>query len=267
MKTIFSQDILKEPVNQIAELTSLDGMPDAKQMHQTRVAIKRLRACLRLVSDQLETAPLHDKARELSAHLSGSRDQHVAAKLLDKLSSTSREAETGEYFQSVKATILGDENTEQPELEVIRGLANEIRGDFEKLPHYDIPLKKLKKAIRKAARLACKNGEKAKSGNDCHRLHVWRKQVKRLFYQNEALMSLGQDFHLRMGKLERLGIKLGKIHDICVLEAGMHEHHTKAGLPVDHAGHSSALEILAKRRKRLAKQSKALHKAICKRVR
>ena len=78
------------------DLAALEKMGEKETIHQVRVAMKRLRAFLRLVRGRLsepEYQRINDRCRQLANDLSGSRDSDVAIDTLIDLGASGHPAE------------------------------------------------------------------------------------------------------------------------------------------------------------------------------
>jgi CHAD domain-containing protein len=199
---------------------------DQKAIHDTRKALKRLRALVRLLRAELgerqykrEHAILRDAARRLA----GARDAEVMVGTLDALLERHprelgrrrpllelRKRLVAERAAAERAT-LGDRTTRG---EVLR----ELSGLRERARQWDLPERPGIALVERDLRRIYRDGRKRKRrvarGKDgsARATHAWRKRVKDLRYAAEIL---GQRSLAR--RADKLAELLGEEHDLVVL--------------------------------------------------
>jgi CHAD domain-containing protein len=205
----------------------------ALAVHETRKAIKRLRAVLRLVRDSISHDSYHsDNAllKLVAAELSTVRDSWVMSQILGRLLPASNG--TGvvtvvmdrlqERYRAESHALL--ENRAQmgsivEQLEQVRSRSarwSQVPGERSvALPHEFVMiapgLERVYKRGRRGMRIV------ADSPTDTL-LHVWRKRTKYLRHQIEALNVLDPEgLHALETQLETLTDLLGDDHDLAVL--------------------------------------------------
>ena len=213
--------------------TNTEGQ--AAAVHETRKAIKRLRAMLRLVRDSISIDTYHtDNAmlKLIAAELGAVRDSWVMAQILDRLMPHSDEAGN--------VTIVVDRLQERyrTESEALLGNKAQMGSIVEQLQHVhvtsrrwtmlagarELPLPHEFSVIAPGLQRVYKRGRRgmrivADSPTDTL-LHVWRKRAKYLRHQVEALNILDPDNLQRLeSDLEHLTDILGDDHDLAVLLA------------------------------------------------
>lgn len=192
---------------------------DAEVVHQLRVAMKRLRAFLRLVRPQLpekDYRMLDQRCRELAKGLAEERDAEVAQATLCQLIDTRSAGDSGERLLAVLRMSRGRHPLPAPRLweQQARALAW-LQQACNALPLDNIRRRQLQKMLRKTYRQGKRGWRKACKSADAQQLHEWRKAVKRAFYQN-LLLQNSESRHLR--RLKRLSDYLGDLHDLDMLE-------------------------------------------------
>lgn len=206
----------------------------AGAVHETRKAIKRLRAMLRLVRDSISLDCYHtDNAalKLIAAELGAVRDSWVMAQILDRLLPHDHELadpvatlvdRLQERYQAESAAVL--DNTPHmasilDQLEKARERAKRwtvVAGEkSEPLPHAFATvapgMQRVYKRGRRGMRIV------ADSPTDTL-LHVWRKRAKYLRHQVEALNILDPPgLGATESELEQLTDLLGDDHDLAVL--------------------------------------------------
>jgi len=241
-----------------------------EDLHQVRLAIKRLRAILRLLRPLVsktffkrENARLRSAARRL-ARL---RDLAVARRTLeqvtDKLASHSQNAAVQEVFEiflaQTPASSRYDEDRESALRLAARALA-QTRRAFHALSLPDRGWKTIEPGLKKLYRQNRTWMKCASSSDKDEDFHEWRKRVKYYFYLLKMLTPIWPS---RLGKtvkhLDCLQDKLGKDHDLAVLKSFLVKHLSNLGYrtPV-----GQVVQYLKKRSAKLRKQSMALGKIL-----
>jgi CHAD domain-containing protein len=237
------------------------GLPakpeDGEQtVHETRKALKRLRALLALLRPELgrkrytrENAALRDCARRLA----GARDAEVMVGTLDALvqrhparlarSAAVRalRAQLQAEREAAAALAVRDPRVREEVLGELRAVRARVerwelrdRGFRSLAPGLERTYREGRRGLRVARRGA--GGGKPRGGGGAKRrrrhaeaLHAWRKHVKELRYVAETLDRGGRGggsstYTRRVARrADRLGELLGEEHDLALLEARVHE--------------------------------------------
>lgn len=211
-------------------------------VHDARKGMKRIRALMRMVRDEVgypayrsENAVLRDTAR----HLAPMRDSHVALLTLEGLKHNYRHTLAPDAFATTRSFLNSRcESARQAVLEDLAlmthvrvtlgaacarltaweaasdGLpanplaARGVRNDFEAIEF----------GIRRVYRRGRRGLLQAYDEGTTEAFHEWRKRVKYLRYQMEALQPIWPEMigaHAR--SLDRLGELLGDEHDLALL--------------------------------------------------
>ncbi len=207
-------------------------------VHETRKAIKRMRALLRLLRDELGERRYRGESttlRDVAARLSAARDSEVALATLDglidrhprKLGRGRGVRRLREQLQSehehARGRALGQAGARLDvlsELDAFRRRAAtwELR-ETDSTALIEPGLRRLyRQGRRRYRRVADGRGERTRA------MHAWRKRVKDLRYAAELLQRRGgggSEARERLRRLERradaLGETLGEDHDLAVL--------------------------------------------------
>jgi CHAD domain-containing protein len=239
---------------------------DKEAIHDTRKALKRLRALVRLLRAELgeqqyrrEHAILRDAARRLA----GARDAEVMVGTLDALLERHprelgrrppllrlRRRLVAERVAAEQAT-LGDRAT--------RGkVLRELSGLRERAQQWDLPQRPGIALVERDLRRIYGEGRKCKrrvargkGSSGAHAAHAWRKRVKDLRYAAEIL---GQRSLAR--RADRLAELLGEEHDLVVL-AGLLPPPGRAPFKGKRGkrARKALLARIARRRRRLRKRA------------
>jgi CHAD domain-containing protein len=256
-----------------------------RAVHETRKALKRLRALLRLLQRELgeEVFAREDAAvRNVARRLSGARDTEVMLATLDALIERHpselarregvrrlRRALLAEH-ERVELRTLGDSAALEQVLMQLRALRVRVATwplrdrDASKL--VDVGLRSLYAQGRKRYRRADRT-----RGKDMRAMHVWRKRVKELRYVAEMLERRPLSQRKRNGRsarLHRLADRadalaevLGEDHDLAVLaervqaEAKSGKRAPKKSLRIGRATRKTLLKLIARRRRKLRKRA------------
>lgn len=216
------------------QVATADPEEQAAAVHETRKAIKRLRAMLRLVRGSISLDCYHtDNAmlKLIAAELGAVRDAWVMAEILERL--LPHEGDTSgvipvlidrlqERYRIESAAVLENQALMASivdQLEHVRDSSARwtiVAGEqTEPLPHrFDVIAPGLQRVYKRGRR-----GMRIVAGSPTDTLlHVWRKRAKYLRHQVEALSILDPE---RLGgyeaNLERLTDALGDDHDLAIL--------------------------------------------------
>lgn len=211
----------------LVRIQSGETLESEDLVHQTRVLTKRLRAAWKLAREVASADLVRDRRgqlRELSGHLSGSRDQAVLRRLcLDLAGDSPDKSEVA--FRNLETTIRASGVTGAEitfSIEELAARLEEERGAWESLDwgsarDGELAIQKRFEKSMKVARETTRNALRT----DCpEEWHEWRKAVKELRYQGEFLTELETrrrtDFEI---KVKKLGTLLGKRNDLANLSA------------------------------------------------
>jgi len=205
-------------------LSVLEGQssltPD--QVHQVRVAVKRLRATWRVMARVVDkkTARRQDKALRMAARvLAGARDLQVMGETLDSLRKGARDYES-EAIDAVHAQALAAEQAAVSPA-IPEGLDGVFRADLYLWRNLTIEgdnAALIKKGFGRLYAEARQQGLEAVVENQSALWHRFRKRVKYQFYQLEPLGSALDDSAISLKEFRKLGKLLGELHDLHVLD-------------------------------------------------
>ena len=232
-------------------ITSSAPDEQAAAVHETRKAIKRLRAMLRLVRDSISHDVYHtDNAvlKLIAAELGAVRDSWVMAEILDRLlphdedtAAAANEliARLQERYRAESAAVLDNQAHMASIMDQLHNARKRaarwtvVAGEQEvPLPHEFATvapgLQRVYKRGRRGMRIV------ADSPTDTL-LHVWRKRAKYLRHQVEALNVLDPEPMVQMeDRLANLTDLLGDDHDLAVLLNRFHsDNQLVADIPMD----------------------------------
>jgi CHAD domain-containing protein len=191
-------------------LGDLDAPDDIDLVvHSTRKGIKRLRAHLRLARDAIEESSYRAEdadLREIGRLLAPARDAYVIGLTLESLESTAGWEAASEYIEAHHGSAI-DELVAGP-LQEARTRLGRVRGRWLTYPvHLDASA--VADAVGRTYRKGRFEQETAQATSQARAFHRWRKRVKYLRYQLEAI-GVAED---RVAAWFELGEALGLEHD------------------------------------------------------
>ncbi|MBA3542835.1 MAG: CHAD domain-containing protein [Chthoniobacterales bacterium] len=201
-------------------ISSASAGDEAVAVHQTRKHIKKLRALLRLIRDEIgreifkeENARLRGVARGFS----GARDARVQLQLLEKLRPQAHSESS--TFPHTAAALEQDASAQGEDFGPRRIAAEEtllrICDRLEGWPLDGVEIQDLCCALRRAYKRGRDWFGCVSAKPTTENLHSWRKQVKDIWYQARLLRKLNE---VVMGEMvesvKTLGQKLGNLHDM-----------------------------------------------------
>ena len=241
-----------------------------EDLHQVRLAIKRLRAILRLLRPLVSKTFFkreNTRLRFAARRLARLRDLAVARRTLeqvtDKLASHSQDAAVQEVFENFLAQTPASSHYDEDRETALRLAARALvqtRHAFHALSLPDRGWKTIEPGLKKLYRQNRTWMKCASSSDKDEDFHEWRKQVKYYFYLLKMLTPIWLS---RLGKtvkhLDRLQDKLGKDHDLAVLKSFLVKRLNNPGnrTPV-----GQVIQYLEKRSAKLRKQSMAVGKIL-----
>jgi CHAD domain-containing protein len=240
--------------------------PDADAVHETRKALKRLRALVRLLGDDLgeQTTVRENVAlRDIARRLAGARDAEVMLATLDALVDRHPGKLAARKGVHRLRTRLAAEHARQQrqtlgepvalahalgELRAFRARASAWSlNERDGIELVQDDLQRLYKQGRRRRRRAART-----DGKDMHTMHQWRKRVKDLRYAAEMLDRPGL-----ARRADSLGETLGEDHDLAVLAEQIRADakRAKGSQRVGRGTRKLLLELIAKRRRKLQRRA------------
>jgi CHAD domain-containing protein len=269
----------------------IDRTSAARTVHETRKALKRLRALVSLLKDELpegeferENATLRDAGRRLA----GARDGEVMVSTLEQLLkrhprklarrrslATLRERLAAERDRAAVSTLLGDSSARRELIGEVRALRSRVLqwrlGEGPGMAVAEPGLRRIYGEGRRRYRRAARAG-----GDRTLAMHEWRKRVKDLRHAAEMLdrspPSGGE--HTRHGRRGRggrarrgseaarihrlarradaLGEVLGEDHDLAVFGERVR---TDSALVLGRPARKTLLRLIARRRRQLRRRA------------
>jgi CHAD domain-containing protein len=245
--------------------------PAGNAVHETRKAIKRLRALMRLLREQLgEKGFARENAllRDAGLRLAGARDAEVRVMTLDALIerhpkklarrrgvSRLRSQLVSEREQAIREAY--EDHLSRAEV------LDELRALRERVEEWSFPRQEGIAIVAPGLRSIYRQGDRRRRRaarsrrEDARAMHQWRKRVKDLRYAAETL-DRGEPLRRLARRADRLGELLGEDHDLAMLAERLrapgedgHSHAPAVGANT----RKLLLKLIARRHRRLRKRA------------
>ena len=197
---------------------------DEEGLHRFRIAIKRLRALLRLIRPAVESAFFdRENARLKSAArlLSGTRDSEVARETLRTLPVSHQS--TREAMNTVLPGLekrVEQAKTYQTNLEEVKARLEQTIQRFRQLQFRGTDQEIIEAGIRGVYKQGRRRMKVAIRTGEDSAYHRWRIRAKNLYYELEFLEPIWpRRLHRMVSRLSKLQDRLGLDHDLTVLRA------------------------------------------------
>jgi CHAD domain-containing protein len=187
-----------------------------ERIHDLRVAMKQFRSLLGLARDSLPKRvrrAMRERVRVLKDGLAGSRDDAVIVKTVEAVLGGDAVTRLGlrPPHGSAAAAVP----------EALFDAAAELKLLTETLDLEGMKEGELLDGWRRTVRACGKARRKAKASGDAHDFHRWRKRVKDLWYQSEALARRSRKAAKAVKPAKALSDCLGLEHDLTLVLESM----------------------------------------------
>jgi CHAD domain-containing protein len=258
-KEIFSEDLA------IAEtLGRISRAADDEEIHQARVLIKRLRARLQLLIDLKVPGENIDailvNLRQFSKGLSGKRDLDVMFQKLGAIELKYRSKKINRIINELRGYYRVTVKQDKMPVEPFNVLSMSITRGIISLHNIVIPPADIHEYVNAKLSSACDKGKKALKTEKCKKLHAWRKQIKTIFYQMEIITPTTAEQQQQLKWLDKLGKRLGSVHDYCFIEHKIHSYVTNEDVALNP---QALLKVMKKEKRNQLKKCRNLHKKLC----
>lgn len=214
-----------EHLTRAASLLSNSGGVDATAVHEVRKSIKRIRAALTLIRDDLGDRfdDWNRRLRAVNRRLSSTRDLDACRQTVEKLiTTTSDESRTVlERLQSELATERTQSagpNVEQSRTSLVDVL-DAVRWEFADWRPETTGFGLIRPALQKMMRKGRKLIRRLKDKMNSERVHELRKTVKLRLYWMEILDPIwSEKERTEQHQVDDLAERLGHHHDLAVLQ-------------------------------------------------
>ena len=204
----------------LCEIEKIAGARAAPAVHATRKHIKKVRALLRLICDEIGEeifAEENRRLRDVARSLSGARDAQVQLSVLAKLREQARQKKSA--FRRTTAALQREIEMASTDLNAEQKAAATtlqwIGDRLEGWPLDDLDLEILCCALKRFYRRGRRGLSCAKSHPTAENFHSWRKRVKDIRYQALLLRNLNPTVMCQLADAaDTLGQQLGDLHDL-----------------------------------------------------
>ena len=208
-------------------LKSLRRSNHLEGIHAVRKEIKKLRAVLRLVRDEIEKSKyrkITDVLRTVANHLAGMRDAHVKLNAFEDLTKRFRRQLSAKPFPEIKKAL--QQNCRDEERKFLKGNSIETVNQILKQSKKRIDDLKLESdgwnaigpGLKKSYRRGREAFATARDESSPENFHEWRKRVKDLWHQVKLVCPVWpKELKAATGELESLGELLGDDHDLFLI--------------------------------------------------
>lgn len=198
-------------------------------IHTARKAIRRLRALLSLLAF-VESEDSDHVLKRVGDSLSALRDAHVAVLTAERLGKQGAKEAWRPVVVCLRRrrdVLIQRALVRDPEFRLRRTRVERVARALEALPWQELNAADLRSALKRSRRRVAKARRRAKDDPSMQNLHRWRRRVRRLRMQLEAVAEFAPDVAKKATKhpiesetrsLEKLGDRLGERHDEAVLQ-------------------------------------------------
>lgn len=193
---------------------------EAAAVHATRKHIKKIRALLRLIRDEIGReifAEENSRLREVAGAFSGARDARVQLQLLEKLRQPAEQKETAfaKTTAALEKEIAAHADSFGPRRREAEATLQRICDRLEGWPLDDLGLPELCCGLRRSYGRGRKGLACAREESTSENFHSWRKRVKDIWYQARILQCLNPTVMCELAEAAKsLGQRLGDLHDL-----------------------------------------------------
>jgi CHAD domain-containing protein len=251
-------------------LVPAHGGLSEEAVHETRKALKRLRALARLLRDELGPevyARENETLRDAMRRLAGARDAEVMVATLDALCAQHGRELAGYDLRALRDELDADRAAAVAQTAADAGTAEEVRAALRaararvahwKFKHDDFTA--VAPGLERIYRQGRRHYRTARAEATSEHLHEWRKYVKYLRHAAEILVPAEPKLLKSVAaRADHLGEALGDEHDLAVLAEIVAARGTAL------VGRRSSVELLALielRRARLRRQALQMGKRL-----
>ena len=217
-----AREQLSKALGEIEKISTAESGP---AVHDTRKHIKKVRALLRLICDEIGEeifAEENRRLRDVARSFSGARDAQVQLNVLERLREQAGQEKkafrrTAALLQREIDAVSSDLSAEQEIAEkTLQWIADRIEG----WPLDNLSAEVLCCALKRFYRRGDKGRRCAESDPTAENFHSWRKRVKDIRYQAQLLQNLHPTVMCALADAaSALGRELGELHDLAFFRA------------------------------------------------
>jgi CHAD domain-containing protein len=194
-------------------------------VHDARTSLKKIRAVLRLVQDEIGGDVFHQENvcfRDAGRHLSALRDAAVMLETFDKLMDRFSAQLSADAFTELRKVLRQSSTSrrieKQKALALVAKTISAARRRVEQWPINHDGFSALGPGVERAYQRGRRSLAHAVDQPSVESFHEWRKQVKCLWYQTRLLKPIWPKVMEQFAdKLKALGDYLSDDHDLAIL--------------------------------------------------
>ena len=243
----------------IALLQGRGEVSAERTVHETRKALKRARALVRLQQSALgrkRFRRINATLRQAGRRLAGARDAEVIVDTLDGLIARHpKPLARSAGVVRLRTLLLAERERAQARMghgahprEVVLSELRAVALELERWEPSQSDSKTARLGLRHIYRQGRLRGARARKADSSPALHAWRKRVKDLRYAAEAL-----ELRKVAKRADRLGETIGEEHDLWLLAQRLRRH--RKCFSGDRAAAKQLRKLIAQRRRRLRKRA------------
>ncbi|HEX3800312.1 MAG TPA: CHAD domain-containing protein [Verrucomicrobiae bacterium] len=203
----------------------LNREPGSETIHEIRMAIKKLRALLRLIRDGFGRKfyrRQHHSLRALAHCLSPSRDAAVQLATLRKLRRHCHQLSADDISDLENRLIEKKRNTSKSK-QLSKSQFRDTLRQINRWPFKNLKRRDIKFGIERGYQKLVKARHLAVQSPGDENLHTWRKRAKNLYYELLLIKKIGPKSADKLARqIKELGKYLGNDHDLVLLTKELH---------------------------------------------
>lgn len=261
-RLLSEKDIFPEDMNIAMVFAAVTSAKTMQDVHRARVLVKKLRARLKLLSaflpDKDLISNIDNELSTFNQSLSHLRDFDVVSETLHQLTQNRHSKKLAKIVNELQGYFRVKIQQQKSQTDSLQQQTDRIISELKQLGDIELHNRDIHHYLERELRVCCKSGEAALKGEKCTKLHKWRKKIKALLYQHQILEATDKKRLKYSILLDKLGKRLGKVHDYCFILDLIGNIQQEIQLQHDT---SPLLNLLEKeKRNQLAKVRKLQHK-------
>ena len=206
----------------LCQISQVTDAKEAAAVHTTRKHIKKIRALLRLIRQDIGQEIFQEedqRARGVTRAFSGSRDARVQLQLLEKLRRQTYldSAAFSKTSSALEKEMAAHTDRFGPRRREARTTLQETCDRLEGWPLDDLGMDGLCRALQRSYRRGRKGLRRVGAESTAENFHSLRKRVKEVWYQTRILQCLNPAVMCAMADAAKtLGQELGDLHDLAL---------------------------------------------------
>jgi CHAD domain-containing protein len=226
------KESISESIQRISRQCVVKALKSCKEdesasIHAARKEIKKLRALLRLVKNDIGGRSFQrrmEPLREAAGCLAPARDAHVQAAAFEHLLQPRRRAARPAPLDNIAKALKKECQAQvlrfrqEDRAQAVRGILKKQPSNFKKLEFQHHGWGVIGSGLEKSYRAARDARDQAEAEPTADNFHEWRKRVKDLWYNIQLLHPIWpEQMCAAAAELEKLGELLGDDHDLHLL--------------------------------------------------